>query len=75
MTTVVIALGIIGAVVDGLLYLLFIGIVLFVADLIPATTRMRPLTAASLGDVSESVAVARSWSTHAVEGDGNGYAS
>ncbi|WP_411070890.1 hypothetical protein [Streptomyces sp. cmx-4-25] len=47
--TVVIALGIIGAGVDGPLCLFFIGIVLFVAGLVPATTRMRPLTAASLG--------------------------
>ncbi|WP_369145134.1 hypothetical protein [Streptomyces sp. R44] len=72
---IAIALGTIGAVVDGLLFLLFIGIVLFVADLIHAAMRMRPLTAASSGDGSESVAPARSWSAHAVEGDGNGYAS
>ncbi|MFF5450566.1 hypothetical protein ACFY40_04865 [Streptomyces sp. NPDC012950] len=45
----VIALGIIGADVDGPLCLLFIGIVLFVAGLVPATKRMCPLTAASLG--------------------------
>ncbi|WOX25797.1 hypothetical protein [Streptomyces solicathayae] len=31
---IAIALGIIGAVADGLLYLLFIGIVLFVVDLL-----------------------------------------
>lgn len=66
---------IIGAVVDGLLFLLFIGIVLFVADLIHAAMRMRPLTAASSGGGSESVAPARSWSAHAVDGDGHGYAS
>ncbi|MEU5214998.1 hypothetical protein AB0G79_02200 [Streptomyces sp. NPDC020807] len=38
---VAIALGIIGAGVDGLLFLLFIGIMLFVADLIHAAMRMR----------------------------------
>ena len=64
------ALGIIGAVVDGLLYLLLIGVLPVVADLVHATTRMRPLTAASLGDGSESVAPARSWSARTVEGDG-----
>lgn len=38
---VAIVLGIIGAVVDGLLFLLFIGIALFVADLVYAGSRMR----------------------------------
>ncbi|WP_370413644.1 hypothetical protein [Streptomyces fradiae] len=38
---VAIVLGIIGAVVDGLLFLLIIGIVLFVADLVYAAWRMR----------------------------------
>ncbi|MEX0171769.1 hypothetical protein [Streptomyces sp. LMG1-1-1.1] len=38
---VAIVLGIIGAVADGLLFLLFIGIVLLVADLIYIAMRMR----------------------------------
>ncbi|MFB7371153.1 hypothetical protein ACFC0D_15060 [Streptomyces sp. NPDC056222] len=38
---VAIVLGIIGAVVDGLLFLLFIGIVLLVADLIYIAMRTR----------------------------------
>jgi hypothetical protein len=38
---VAIVLGIIGAVVDGLLFLLFIGIVLLVADLVYITLRTR----------------------------------
>lgn len=38
---VAIALGIVGAVANGLLYLLIIGILLLVADLIYAGTRLR----------------------------------
>ncbi|MFJ2935102.1 hypothetical protein ACIO8G_20320 [Streptomyces sp. NPDC087219] len=38
---IAIVLGIIGAVADGLLFLLIIGIVLLVADLIYITMRMR----------------------------------
>ncbi|MFF9013412.1 hypothetical protein ACF09C_10660 [Streptomyces sp. NPDC014870] len=38
---VAIVLGLIGAVVDGLLFLLFIGIVLFVADLVYIGLRTR----------------------------------
>ncbi len=38
---VAIALGIVGAVTNGLLYLLIIGIVVLIADLIYAATRLR----------------------------------
>jgi membrane protein implicated in regulation of membrane protease activity len=44
---VAIALGIIGATVDGLFYLLIIGIVVLVADLAYATMRFRRRRASS----------------------------
>ncbi|MEU4078167.1 hypothetical protein [Streptomyces venezuelae] len=75
MITVVVALGTIGDLVEGLFHPLFIGIVVLFGptSYLPPRACDRSPSPRVVADQSSSHPP--SWSTHAVEGHGNGYAS